>query len=258
VSLVGFGFALRTGRIGQALGGPGPQTDELLVTNIFQNVLELPTLVTGPLGTAWLGWHDTPVPSITSTTMVILAALTIVTGLTRRSKDKMLAFGVVALAVVVAPLYTLAADRVAVGVGIQPRYLLPLLPMAVASSLVRPLDGAAVRIPAAPARVGMWALVVAHAAVLHETIRRYVTGTDVRGLDLGADLEWWWATGPSPMTVWIVGSLAFAAAARAALELSEVLGAAVEAGDTRPQAKDPRMPRRAGRRRRRRPAAHAR
>jgi hypothetical protein len=54
------------------------------------------------------------------------------------------------------------------------------------------------------------ALIGAHFVALHINIRRYVTGLDVGGFDLGANTEWWW-TGPiGPNVVWLLGSLAYA------------------------------------------------
>jgi hypothetical protein len=57
------------------------------------------------------------------------------------------------------------------------------------------------------------AVVVAHGAALHRVIRRYVTGVDVGGPDLGASVEWWWSRGPGPMATWVLGTLAFVAVA---------------------------------------------
>jgi hypothetical protein len=57
------------------------------------------------------------------------------------------------------------------------------------------------------------AVVVAHGAALHHTIRRYVTGVDVGGPDLGESVEWWWSRGPGPMATWLLGTLAFVAVA---------------------------------------------
>jgi len=47
---------------------------------------------------------------------------------------------------------------------------------------------------------------------LHQSIRRYVTGTNFSGWNLNKGAEWWWTNGPSPLSVWIIGSVSFATA----------------------------------------------
>ena len=56
------------------------------------------------------------------------------------------------------------------------------------------------------------ALAAAQSVALHVNMRRYVTGTDSQGWNLNSGLEWWWEGSIlSPMLVWAIGSLAFAA-----------------------------------------------
>ena len=47
---------------------------------------------------------------------------------------------------------------------------------------------------------------------LHQSIRRYITGTNVSGWNLNEDAQWWWTHGPSPLSIWIIGSVAFSVA----------------------------------------------
>jgi len=47
---------------------------------------------------------------------------------------------------------------------------------------------------------------------LHQSIRRYVTGTNVSGWNLNYGAQWWWTHGPSPLSIWIIGSVAFSVA----------------------------------------------
>lgn len=53
-------------------------------------------------------------------------------------------------------------------------------------------------------------LSVAAAIALHVNICLYTTGSDQPSVDPGSGAEWWWTGVPSPMTVWIMGSVAFA------------------------------------------------
>ncbi len=53
---------------------------------------------------------------------------------------------------------------------------------------------------------------ISNSVAIRETIRRYVTGQDVYSFkSLNNGREWWWQFGPQPETVWLTGTLAFAA-----------------------------------------------
>jgi hypothetical protein len=51
----------------------------------------------------------------------------------------------------------------------------------------------------------------AHAVALHLNIARYTRGFDDLGVNLDAGVEWWWQLPFSPLAVWLVGSVAYAA-----------------------------------------------
>ena len=113
------------------------------------------------------------------------------------------------LAVIVAlVLTTLQADLRYVGETVQPRYLYPLFVSAVL--LVASRSDARPRTTML-ASTGIL-LAIAHAVALRTNIRRYTTGLDVRSWRLDEPREWWWSTGPSPSTTWLIGSLSFALA----------------------------------------------
>ena len=63
---------------------------------------------------------------------------------------------------------------------------------------------------------------LAHALVLHQTLRRYLTGTNTTRFDLNFGAEWWWARGLSPMSVWLIGSISFTLAMSLTLQISRV------------------------------------
>jgi hypothetical protein len=218
VAATSFVVALQTGKVGLVLDGVGSSGSHDTGATVFENVLRAPALVTGALGTSPLGWFDVPMPPITSTLTIAAVVLLLAAGLADRGTDKVLSFGFLALALLVVPMYTLAADRTLIGAGIQPRYLLPLLPIALATALAGPLRGDAATPPRTGVVVGL--LAVAHSAALHQTMRRYITGVDVGGIDLSAGAEWWWEKAPSPLVVWFAGSIAFAAAGAVAAVLT--------------------------------------
>ena len=61
-----------------------------LGATVFDNLLQLPSLLTGSLGTSYIGWFDTPVPSLTSTLMIGAVAVLGFVGLGTMSRDKAL------------------------------------------------------------------------------------------------------------------------------------------------------------------------
>jgi hypothetical protein len=71
-------------------------------------------------------------------------------------------------------------------------------------------------------RVILFSVALAHAFALHQTLRRYVFGTNVSRFDLNFSAEWWWTSGPSPMSVWLIGSISFTIAMSLTLQISKV------------------------------------
>ena len=145
---------------------------------------------------------------------VVVAVATI--GLSRAGWRRALGFALVALALCGIPLYTLLRSGLVVGAYLQPRYLLPLLIVAVALALApdpagpRPLVAGPIATPLRVVVLG-GALVVMNAVALQVTMRRYITGDQVQSVGLDARGGWWWSGPvPSPDVVWIGGSLAFA------------------------------------------------
>ena len=99
-----------------------------------------------------------------------------------------------------------------VGAWVQPRYMLPVVLIILA--LVA-LQGPGLAEPPTTRQL-MWVgslASIAHAVALHVLMRRYITGIDVVEANLSSRVEWWWGVPITPMAVWVVGSLAFAALA---------------------------------------------
>ena len=98
--------------------------------------------------------------------------------------------------------------------------MLPLLPVVAGTALLARPGGPSINLRRAQLLVVVVAVAIAHGAALHRTIRRYVTGIDEGGPDLGDGAEWWWADVPGPMAIWALGAFAFALAAACGLALS--------------------------------------
>lgn len=186
----------------------------------LQMVLNMPLLFSGLFGYGWgLGWLDTYVPPLTAFSVVLVIGFLCLTGARRASRSKLLALAVVGGALVCIPALTMYRSRLIVGEGIQPRYLLPLVPVFLLLLMTGRRRGHGVRLAAGQAWL-VWALLtLANSAALHTNIRRYVTGTD--GPTVLGDPEWWWGTGaPSPTVTWLVASVGFAAFAAGVILVS--------------------------------------
>lgn len=182
---------------------------------------EVPLLWTGAFGDRFgLGWLDTAMPIIVYV-FVLAAFMTLLgLGLQGARRGRMAAVATMTVALFAVPVYTLLSIGAPVGESYQPRHYLPttmlLLGVALVGSHGRPQPRLGPGGVAGLATI----ITIAHAVALHTNIRRYTTGLrlDVY-LDLNREVSWWWAHGPSPMTTWIIGSLAFGVLAALVLDL---------------------------------------
>lgn len=178
---------------------------------LFSNVQALPQLWIGSLGFWGLGWLDTQLPALVwGTTFGLFAAL-LFWGLKHGNARKWLAMAGVLAALVVVPLYILMREGIMVGSGVQPRYIYPLVIMLVGVALVG-LKDAALGLTRVQVGVVAAGIIGANSIALHTNLRRYITGADGTGINLDRGIEWWWNAPISPMGVWALGSVAFAAA----------------------------------------------
>lgn len=212
LALVAMGFFFSAGQAAVVSPDTGPGDASVDTLSLaLANLVLLPQLWTGALGTTGLGWLDTAMPGIVwVSTLAVFFAL-VFWGLQSMGRRKAIAIGLVFVSLVVVPLYVLVKDQVMVGAGVQPRYIYPLLIMLAAIALWR-LSRDDLHLTRFQWFSVSTLLAVANSVALHTNIRRYVTGIDATGANLNANVEWWWHVPFSPMTVWVVGSLAFGAA----------------------------------------------
>ena len=173
------------------------------------NVLHLPSLWAGLLTEGGLGWLDVQMPSLVSFAVVGVFLVLAFVGLARVERRRAIALLLVGAVLVALPLYVLQAGGDRVGQQVQPRYLLPLIVL-FAGLLLLSRSGAPLRVSRLQGALIGAALAGAHFVALHVTMRRYITGIDGAGFDLGAGAEWWWAGPIGPNAVWLLGALAFA------------------------------------------------
>jgi hypothetical protein len=216
-----------------ALLEPAVSAGQGNLTNlVFGNLVLLPALWVGIFGLTGLGWLDTVMPgSVWGPTLAIFAALSF-WGMRVWSNRKAVATSIVALSLIIVPMYVYVHDQIMVGGGVQPRYIYPLMIMFIGVLLVR-LRTPSLRLRPAQSLTIVFLVTVANSIALHFNIRRYVTGIDVYSPNLDAGAEWWWSLPIGPIWIWIIGSLAFMAFAVSVRSvLSPLAGDSAEANQT--------------------------
>lgn len=184
---------------------PVPTGIGLLLTNI----VNVPSIWAGAFGSWNLGWFDTRLPEVVGLAGIGVFVAIATLGFARMTWRKALVFSGAAAALWFIPVYTLTRGGDPVGLEVQPRYLLPLMIMLAGFALLA-VGRWVVTIPLALRVTVVLASAATQSLALYVNLRRYVTGDDVTGVNLDAGAEWWWSTVPSPMVVWVLGSLAWA------------------------------------------------
>lgn len=199
------------------LTGPQAGYERLVLGGRSQPLLplltEVPLLWTGAFGDRFgLGWLDTGMPMIVYVMVLTCFAALLGLGLQGARPARIAAVATMVVALFALPTYTLLSIGAPVGESYQPRHYLPSTMLLLGIALV----GSRGVAPIGLGRGGVIGIAlplsVAHSVALHTNIRRYTTGLgiDLR-LNLNEQIGWWWAHGPSPMTTWVLGSLAFLA-----------------------------------------------
>jgi hypothetical protein len=185
--------------------GPVHSLQELF----FKNFLSVPSLWAGVFGNSGLGWMDTQLPALVWVGGFGCCAALAFSGLMSQSTRKLLAVSMVLGALLFFPTYVSMRTGNVSGMGVQPRYILPLIILLIGVLLLE-VGGVRLHLSKAQVVALVSTLSIANAIALQFNIRRYITGADVVSWNLNAAVEWWWSIGVSPMIVWALGSLSFA------------------------------------------------
>jgi hypothetical protein len=187
-------------------GAANPMLTTLELTIL--NTIRMPLLWMGVFGSWGLGWLDTVLPQIVWVLSLTSFIILIVFGINRLKKRVVVAVVLMGLALWLVPLFILVRSQGIVGSLVQPRYILPLVIVLSGILIYRELNqrnGVLSTIPF----LAIILLSVANAFSLHQNLRRYITGLDVKGWNLDESIEWWWDISLSPMGIWIIGSVSF-------------------------------------------------
>jgi hypothetical protein len=192
-------------------GGGGDLSDSLTgFALLAYNVLNVPFLWSGVLGTWGLGWLDVSLPWVVPLGIIASFAVIGFTGLGLKTRRVSIAVLVTFVLLWALPVYVLQAGGDAVGDQVQPRYLYPLIILLAALLMLTPVQRP-LRLGRLPALLVATTLAGAQFIALHFDIRRYVTGIDGASPNLDAGAEWWWVLPIGPTAVWIIGALAYGA-----------------------------------------------
>lgn len=190
--------------ISDGMDSAGSSTIRMLV----ENLVLLPSLWAGNLGTWGLGWIDTPMPSTVYIVMIGAFSAFVFWGISRMEWRKAVALTLALLALVIVPMYVLYGLQARVGEEVQPRYVLPLM-LIFAGVALYGFRNDDLGLTRPQALVVLLSVAGANSIALHTNMRRYITGLDATGFNLNSGIEWWWSIPVQPMTVWFVGSAAF-------------------------------------------------
>jgi hypothetical protein len=189
--------------------GSAPQDSLSGFGLIAYNALNIHGLWAGVFGNWGIGWLDTSMPSLVTFGAVAVFVAIGFGGLAAVSKRKLVVVALLALVLWALPVYVLVQGGDTVGEAVQPRYILPLI-ILLGGLLMVTKSSQRIEFTRSQLVVVVGTLSVVQFVALHMNIRRYVTGIDGAGLNLNANLEWWWNIPFSPMMVWIGGSIAYA------------------------------------------------
>ncbi|MCL2471151.1 MAG: DUF2142 domain-containing protein [Propionibacteriaceae bacterium] len=205
VGLAGFLSGSQSGVLTAGFGGSGG-TLILFAADLVLMPIFMIDFTAGVFG---LNWVDTVMPPIVCVPVAILAVAMLIVGMRRLDWRKLVSFVAVYGVYFALPLYLFVRSGYMLGQGLQPRYMIPLLPILFGVALWRPDRGGARRWSLVQTVVLVAVLVFAQTIALHIQIQRFTSGLGSGSVNLNSNVEWWHA-GPSPMATWILGSVGFA------------------------------------------------
>lgn len=176
---------------------------------LLSNLVMLPYLWTGNLGTWGLGWMDTQMIPTVWIVMIGVFVAVVFWGLRRMDRRKAAVLVLALLGLIVIPLYVLHGMQASVGSEVQPRYILPLM-LTFTGVAIYGFGRDDLGLSRLQGAVVLAGVAIANTLALHTNMQRYITGLDKTGFNLNTNIEWWWDMPASPMVVWLVGSAAFA------------------------------------------------
>ena len=175
---------------------------------LFKNFINLPRFIMGFFGGWGLGWFELALSQ--TVWLFALQAFLLSTGFALRNSRNLHRLISIFLFTIMCTAILFANQQTFTNIGhtIQPRYFLPFFLGTVIIAAANKTE----RYPNSLVITAAILATISNSIALRETIRRYTTGQDVYiSKSLNNPIEWWWQFGPQPETVWLTGTLAFAA-----------------------------------------------
>lgn len=176
------------------------------ISVLGKNIFGLPDVLRDLFGAQGLGWLDTGMPAITTMGASVVLVMILTYRLLKATRATLWILAALVVLMVTVPLVYLQVRNAFFGESFQTRYLLPVLVVLVFVALSGTDE------PVLPRRIiflTMPALTVAFCVALYVNMSRYTQGGNATSWNLD-DGRWWWANLPSPMFVWVLGTVAFA------------------------------------------------
>jgi hypothetical protein len=171
-------------------GGSGASSEEDLgIGLLLTNMTQLPQLFQGIVGGA-LGWFDTAMPASVTFIGVLAVGALLYRGLAQADKRQIIALAIAASALILVPLAYLQSQHLNVGELVQPRYILPLLTVLVATAGLSVNPSHKLSFPLAPA-LSLGVLLSISAMVAYWTnIQRYIAGQQHPLIEGTLEIKW--------------------------------------------------------------------
>ncbi len=208
ITVTGLASALRAAQVSADRTSPAADSLAYAITN---SVFNVPGFLFGAWGSWALGWLDTSMPAGVTVAAGLVGGGLLFLGLGRKDIPTGIAFAGVVASFLMIPTLMLLSVHYTYGSWVQPRYVLPLVPLLFGTVLVLSQRGQVARLQPLAAAAMAFLLAYANSAALFTVLARYTMGATAKSL-LG-EHQWWWPLPLGPRAVWFIGSLAFALAA---------------------------------------------
>lgn len=171
-------------------GEAGMGTASRGVGLLLTNAVYLPALFQGIVGGWALGWNDTVMPPVVPIVGVLAIGGLAWAGLSSLWPRKTAGVVLAAVALAAVPLIFLQKEGLGVGEVVQPRYIMPLLGLVLATLLLPPRPSRPLTLPRAPVRVLVVGLWLSGMVAFWANAHRYAYGSGVGLFDIRVQPAW--------------------------------------------------------------------